>query len=209
MLYSIKDGKELFEIIIFAILFFASFRLHKNFIPKGYFTLTEVVYFFDLKRFWTASNIRIFLIGGIIFLGYYGFDITNHTIYYTALLLVGVLHSFPVIQRYKLYYFWRSPKRALLFILNISYVLVLLIMGFACLVFMIPAIVGKSGYFNQIHPSVSFGIGLLTYLVPMFIEFQVAHNSNFLDLIRIGFLHTDIVIILRSLDIKKLRYYGK
>lgn len=62
MLYSIQDGKELFEIIIFAILFFVSFKLHKNFIPKGYFTITEIVYFFDLKRFWTASNIRVFLI---------------------------------------------------------------------------------------------------------------------------------------------------
>lgn len=201
MLYSIQDGKELFEIIIFAILFFGSFRLHKNFIPKGYFTITEIVYFFDLKRFWTASNIRIFLIGAIIFLGYYVFDVTDHTIYYSALLLVGVLHSIPVIQRYKLYYFWRGLKRAFLFVLNISYIVVLLLMGFACLEFMIPAVVGKTGYFNQIHPSVSFGIGLLTYLVPMFIEFQIAHRSNFLDLIRIKFLHTDIVIILRSLDI--------
>lgn len=200
MLYSIQDGKELFEIIIFAILFFVSFKLHKNFIPKGYFTITEIVYFFDLKRFWTASNIRVFLIGAIIFLGYYAFGITNHTIYYSALLLVGVLHSIPVIQRYELYYFWRGLKRAALFLLNIFYVIVLFLMGFACLEFMIPAVVGKTGYFNQIHPSVSFGIGVVIYIVPIFLEFTAAQRTNFLDLMRIRFLHTDIIIILRNLD---------
>ena len=73
-------------------------------------------------------------------------------------------------------------------------------MGFACLEFMIPAVVGKTGYFNQIHPSLGFGIGLLIYIVPIFIEFTVAHRTNFLDLIRIRFLHTDIVIMLRNLD---------
>lgn len=208
MLYSIHDGKELLEILIFTVLFYLSFKAHKTFIPKGYFVLNEVVYFFDMKRFWTASNVRLAFIGAIILFGYYEFKITSHTVYYTALLLVGIIQILPVIQRYKLYKFWRGALRFELLFINLFYIAILLLMGFACLEFIVPPLAGEKGYFDTTYPSINFMIGVAIYLIPIFIQFQVIRKSDYFNLARIDFLHTDTAVMLRNLNVLQNDRFG-
>ena len=208
MLYSIHDGKELLEILIFTVLFYLSFKAHKTFIPKGYFVLNEVVYFFDMKRFWTASNVRLAFIGAIILFGYYEFKITSHTVYYTALLLVGIIQILPVIQRYKLYKFWRGALRFELLFINLFYIAILLLMGFACLEFIVPPLAGEKGYFDTTYPSINFMIGVAIYLIPIFIQFQVIRKSDYFNLARIDFVHTDTAVRLRNLNVLQNDRFG-
>ena len=201
MLYAIHNLSELFTIFIFMFLFLSSFTIHRKIIPKGYFALNEIVYLFDVKRFWTSSNIRCFFIGAIIFLGYYKFDIRNSAVYYSALGLVSLIQVFPVIVRYQLYKFWKSIYRFRLFCTNLFYVAVLFFMGFACLEFMIPAIYGEKGYIDMAYPFVNFTLGIFIYMFPLFIQFSVQWRYDTINLDRMNFLHTDTAIMLRNLDI--------
>lgn len=201
VLYSIQNIHELFSIVCFTVLFLISFTVHRKIIPKGYFSLDEIAYMFDLKRFWTASNIRCFFIGAIIFLGYYQFDIKSKTVYYSALGLVSLIQVFPVIMKYQLYKFWEGTYRFKLFCANIFYVAVLFFMGFACLEFMIPAIQGEKGYIDTVYPSINFVLGIFLYIFPLFIQFSVQRNADFMNSVRINFLHTDTTIMLRNIDL--------
>lgn len=175
--------------------------MHRKIIPKGYFALNEIVYLFDVNRFWTSSNIRCFFIGAIIFLGYYIFGIRNSSVYYSALGLVSLIQVFPVIVRYQLYKFWKSIYRFRLFCTNLFYVAVLFFMGFACLEFMIPAIYGEKGYIDMAYPFVNFTLGIFIYMFPLFIQFSVQWRYDTINLDRMNFLHTDTAIMLRNLDI--------
>lgn len=81
-------------------------------------------------------------------------------------------------------------------------------MGFACLEFIVPPLAGEKGYFDTTYPSINFMIGVAIYLIPIFIQFQVIRKSDYFNLARIDFLHTDTAVMLRNLNVLQNDRFG-
>jgi|GEM_PF-5643518 len=207
MPFTICSYRELLFIMILVCLFFFLFRIHKVIIPKGYFSIYEVTYFFDLKRFWSATNIRYFSIGCIIIL-MYSLGYQKKIDYYLALGIVGVMQIYPPISNYKLYSFWGKYTKLKLLFAYFFYLFTLLCMGFACLEFVIPSFYGQKGFFDSKYPGVNFMLGAFVYIAPILIDYSIVAKRVLVDESRIEFLHIDTIIMLRNLKLLEIDKSG-